>query len=141
MSEYAAAVGQAQLDRWPELLTRRQATWLKYRSALDALAGVQVQAGLDQHPPAVVSVNLPVDASPAASALAAAGIETRRWYLPPLYHHPSFASMDRVGPHGGTSLPVTEHLARHLLGLPFHTRLSDYDIETIAGALRTCLDP
>ena len=140
LSEYAAAVGLAQLDRWPELLNRRLAGWLKYRSVLDELSGVRVQAGLDQHPPAVISVNLPADASHAASALAAVGIETRRWYLPPLHHHPLFASTDRVGPDGGTSLPVTEQLARHNLGVPFHVYLSDDDMETISGSLGTCLD-
>jgi dTDP-4-amino-4,6-dideoxygalactose transaminase len=140
LSEYAAAVGLAQLDRWPELLNRRLASWLKYRSALDELPGVRVQAGFDQYPPAVVSVNLSVDASHAASALAAVGIQTRRWYLPPLHHHPSFANIDRIGPHGGTSLPVTEQLARHNLGLPFHTRLSDDNMETIARALGAVLN-
>ena len=76
LSEYAAAVRLAQLDRRPELLNRCLASLLKYRSALDALPGVRVQAGLDQHAPAAVSVNPPVDASHAARALAAAGIET-----------------------------------------------------------------
>lgn len=140
LSEFAAAVGLAQLDRWPELLNRRVSRWFKYRSALGKLPGVRVQAGFDQHPPAVVSVTLPVEAAAVAASLAAAGIATRRWYLPPLHHHPAFAAIDRVGPHGGTSLPVTEQLARHNLGLPFHTRLSDEDMETISGALGTCLD-
>lgn len=140
LSEYAAAVGLAQLDRWPELLNRRLSGWFKYRSALNELGGVRVQAGFDRHPPAVVSVNLPVEASHAASALAARDIETRSWYLPPLHHHRLFASVDRVGPQGAASLPVTEQLARHNLGLPFHTRLSDADMETITGTLATCLD-
>ena len=135
LSEYAAAVGLAQLDRWPELLNRRLSRWLKYRSALGKLPGVRVQAGFDQHPPAVVSVTLPVDASHTASVLAAAGIETRRWYLPPLHHHPSFAAIDRVGPNGEATLPVTEDIAGHNLGLPFHTSLSDDDIHTITASL------
>lgn len=139
LSEYAAAVGLAQLDRWPELLSRRLSRWLKYRSALTELPGVRVQGGFDRHPPAVVSVNLAVNAGDVASSLAAAGIETRRWYLPPLYHHPSFAGIDRVGPQGGKSLPVTEEIARHNLGLPFHTYLSDDDIDRIGAALGAAL--
>lgn len=140
LSEYAAAVGLAQLDRWPELLNRRSAGWLKYRSALGKLPAVRVQAGFEQHPPAVVSINLPADASHAATALAAAGIETRRWYLPPLHHHSLFTSIDRVGPQGRTSLPVTDELAGHNLGLPFHTYLSDDDFNTITATLGSRLD-
>lgn len=140
LSEYVAAVGLAQLDRWPELLNRRLASWLKYRSALGKLPGVRVQIGFDQHPPAVVSVNLPVDASHAVSALAATGIETRRWYLPPLYEHASFRSIDRVGPRGEKTLPVTEHLARHNLGIPFHTALSQENMEAISAEIAACID-
>ena len=139
LSEYAAAVGLAQLDRWPELLSRRVSIWLKYRSALSKLPGVRVQAGFDRHPPTVVSVNLPVDACHAASSLAAVGIETRRWYLPPLHHHSSFSGMDRVGPQGGTGLPVTAEIAGHNLGLPFHSYLSEDDMEQISEALGICI--
>ncbi|OFZ87487.1 MAG: hypothetical protein A3F74_15295 [Betaproteobacteria bacterium RIFCSPLOWO2_12_FULL_62_58] len=139
LSEYAAAVGLAQLDRWPDLLSRRLSRWLKYRSVLSQLPGVRIQGGFDQRPPAVVSVHLPVNADRVASALAAAGIETRRWYLPPLYHHPSFAGIDLVGPGGEKRLPATDEIAGHNLGLPFHTYLSDDDIDRVGAALGAAL--
>jgi dTDP-4-amino-4,6-dideoxygalactose transaminase len=140
LSEYAAAVGLAQLDRWPELLRRRTAQWLKFHSALTAISGVQVQAGFGRYPPAAVSARLPADAPGVADSLAAAGIETRRWYFPPLHRHPLWASSDRVGPRGGITLPVTEALAARNLGLPFHTALTDDDLGSIVNALRSALD-
>lgn len=139
LSEYAAAVGLAQLERWPRILERRLSIWRRYSDALNQLPGARIQAGLIELPPTLLSVHLPVDASHAAGNLAAAGIETRRWYLPPLHHQPLFAGMDRLGPNGGTTLPVTENIAAHHLGLPFHAYLSEGDISSISQALCACL--
>jgi dTDP-4-amino-4,6-dideoxygalactose transaminase len=135
LSEYAAAVGLAQLDRSAHLLTLRQSIRRKYGAALDQLPGVRAQAGSEQIAPAVFSVSLGVDASHVAAAMSARGIETRRWYLPPLHHHPLFAELDRWGPGGGTSLPTTENMARHSLGLPFHTYLADDEIALVSNVV------
>ena len=139
LSEYAAAVGLVQLERWPELLNRRLSIWRQYSAALSELPGIRIQAGWTELPPTLLSVHLPVNASRVAIAMTAAGIETRRWYLPPLHHHPLFAGMDRLGPHGETTLPVTENIALHHLGLPFHTYLSEGDISSISQAVGACL--
>jgi dTDP-4-amino-4,6-dideoxygalactose transaminase len=134
LSEYAAAVGLAQLERWPRLLERRLAVFAQYRQALAQLPQVRMQAQT-QWPPATLSVQLPQQAPAVASALAEAGIETRRWYLPPLYRHPAFGHLRRIGPAGGERLPVTESLDETLLGLPFHTRLSSDDVAAVVRVL------
>jgi dTDP-4-amino-4,6-dideoxygalactose transaminase len=67
-------------------------------------------------------VNLAADAEKTAHSLAKNGIETRRWYAPPLHRHQPFASVER------TDLPVTESLYRNSLGLPFHSFLSKDNI-------------
>ncbi len=137
MSEYAAAVGLAQLARWPRLLQRRREVFEDYRARLAALPQVGMQPLAV--PPATFSVRLPADAAAAAAALAEAQIETRRWYLPPLNRHPAFGGLRCIGPAGGDRLPVTEALATTLLGLPFHSRLTAEDIARVVDALAAAL--
>jgi dTDP-4-amino-4,6-dideoxygalactose transaminase len=137
MSEYAAAVGLVQLERWPRLLQRRREVFNDYRRRLAALPLVSLQP-LDT-PPATLCMQLPVDAAAVAAALAQAQIETRRWYLPPLYQHPALRNLRCVGPVGSDRLPVTEQLASSLLGLPFHSRLTGEDVSTVVDALATTL--
>ena len=134
LSEYAAAIGLVQLNRWSHLNARRQTLLEEYRRQLAALRDVRLQWGLTA-PPATLCVRLPTDAMVVADGLAQDGIETRRWYLPPLYEHPAFARMLRIGPNGGSTLPVTESLATLLLGLPFHTRLSAQDVARVVESL------
>lgn len=133
MSEYAAAVGLAQLERWPRLLRRRREVFDDYRRRLAALPQVGLQPL--EVPPATFSVRLPADAAAVAAALAEAQIETRRWYLPPLDRHPAFGELRCLGPDGSDRLPVTETLSSTLLGLPFHSRLTGEDVATVVEAL------
>jgi dTDP-4-amino-4,6-dideoxygalactose transaminase len=133
MSEYAAAVGLAQLERWPRLLQRRREVFGDYRRRLAALPQVRLQSL--EAPPATFCVQLPADAAAVAAGLARSGIETRRWYLPPLNRHPAFSDLRCIGPAGPTPLPVTEQLATSLLGLPFHSRLTSDDVAAVVEAL------
>jgi dTDP-4-amino-4,6-dideoxygalactose transaminase len=137
LSEFAAAVGLAQLERWPQLLERRRRFFDEYRAHLRQLPQVGVQPL--QSPPATFCVRLPIDAAAAAVALADANIETRRWYWPPLHEHPAFGNASLIGPGGEVRLPVTERLARALLGLPFHTRLTTGDVAAVVRALAAIL--
>jgi len=137
MSEYAAAVGLVQLERWPRLLQRRREVYDEYRRRLAALPLVRLQP-LDT-PPATLCVQLPADAATVAAALAQAQVETRRWYLPPLYQHPALRNLRCLGPQGSDRLPVTEQLATSLLGLPLHSRLTSDDVSTVVDALATTL--
>jgi len=137
MSEYAAAVGLAQLERWPRLLERRRVVFDDYRRRLQGLPQVVLQPFAT--PPATLSVRLPSDAKAVGAALAQSGIETRRWYLPPLTEHPAFRKARRVGPAGSARLPVTETLATSLLGLPFHSRLTGDDVAAVVSALAALL--
>jgi dTDP-4-amino-4,6-dideoxygalactose transaminase len=137
LSEYAAAIGLVQLQRWPRLLQRRREVFDDYRNRLLALPQVRLQRL--ETPPATLCVQLPADAAAVAAALTHSGIETRRWYLPPLNEHPAYREVRRVGPSGGARLPVTEQLATSLLGLPFHSRLTRDDVATVVEALATQL--
>ena len=61
LSEYSAAVGLAQLERWPALLALRCSVWATYRVALQNLPEVIMQPFADLTPPAVLSVCLAAD--------------------------------------------------------------------------------
>jgi dTDP-4-amino-4,6-dideoxygalactose transaminase len=138
LSEYAAAVGLAQLQRWPWLSERRRTVLRDYRHHIESLPEVRMQEGLNV-PPATLCVQLPGNVPVIAARLAREGIETRRWYLPPLYEHPAFGGVQAHGFGGGDALPVTARLAGSLLGLPFHTRLSAEDTATVVRSLAVVL--
>jgi dTDP-4-amino-4,6-dideoxygalactose transaminase len=130
LSEYAAAVGLAQLDRAVPLLRRRDSLWQTYRAALSRIDTVRTQSGLADRAPANLVVGLPFDVAGAAVELSRQDIETRRWYCPPIHRHPAFAALPVAG-----SLGMTDELAQRTLGLPFHTRLRAADIARVAEAL------
>jgi dTDP-4-amino-4,6-dideoxygalactose transaminase len=134
LGEYPAAVGLAQLERASGIRAKRLAVWRLYRCAMASIAAVRMQQGLADTPPAMLIVMLPVAAAAAAEALAASSIEPRRWYHPPLHRHPLFAAVERVG-----ELAVTNELAEHAIGLPFHTRLAEGDVIEIVETLRRSL--
>lgn len=131
LSEYAAAVGLAQLARAGEVLGRRNAVWARYRARLVARDGVVLQAGFTSRAPAMLAVRVAAGGEACAAALCAEGIESRRWYCPPLHRHPALADLPTCG-----TLAITETLDAELLGLPFHAFLTDADLDRIVGALR-----
>jgi len=137
LSEYAAAIGLAQLARWPCVFARRRAIWNRYRDGLADVRGVSLQAGTDD-PPAVLTVTTDVAAEAVARSLARDSIETRRWYAPPLHRHRAYANVAHAVPAG--DLPVTTHVAAHAIGLPFHTALSMDDVDRVVRALALALE-
>ena len=136
LAEIAAAVALAQLSRWPAVWAARRDRWAVYRERLGAIP-VALQAGFaaDQIPATLV-LNLHVSATPIASQLKTSGIETRRWYCPPLYRHPAFAQCALFGaPTSRDTLSVTEQLANQTLGIPWHNFLTPHDMEVVTDTL------
>lgn len=136
LSEYAAAVGLAQLARRPALLARRCAIWAWYRTALQDIPNIGLQPFADTTPPAVLSACLKMAAEKAAQVLAEAGIETRRWYAPPLHRHPAFTGIKLAKQVSEGGLSVTEHLYHYSLGLPFHAFLTHANVSAVAAQLQ-----
>ncbi len=140
MSEYAAAVGLAQWQRWPTQRARRQALWRDYAPALASLPGLQLQQGFGAGElPATLTVSVSGALEPVLAGLAAAGIQTRRWYCPPLHQHPAFAQYPRCGPAGDDVLTATQTLARHSVGLPWFASMTAAHCEQVVDALRGVL--
>lgn len=133
LSEYHAAVALASLEAWPDIVRRRQAVARHYAAALAAhCPGVQPPPRPADGVYTLMPVLLPAaaDAGAIAAGLAQHGIQTRRWYCPPLHRHPRFADCPRHG-----ALTHAEVLEQRLLGLPFHPGLRDQDIERICATL------
>jgi dTDP-4-amino-4,6-dideoxygalactose transaminase len=132
MSEYAAAVGHAALDGWPE--TRRG--WLErsqaYRGILGGGGFDLLFDGGHACASAMVDLGRPL-AAEVVKALAVHGVEARRPWGDGCHRQPAFAAW----PHG--PLPVTEALAQRIVALPFYVDLDDAAMAKIAGVLARTL--
>jgi dTDP-4-amino-4,6-dideoxygalactose transaminase len=65
--------------------------------------------------------------------LAARGVETGVHYPEPIHLQPAYAFLER----GPGDFPVAEEASRTVLSLPVHPTLSDAQVETVAGAVRS----
>jgi dTDP-4-amino-4,6-dideoxygalactose transaminase len=135
MSEYHAAVGHAALDDWGEA----RATWMSvagaYRSALDGSNQVRFQESFGESWISSTCVLRVVDEMPEQidSALAALGIETRRWWSKGAHTHPATAQFPRG------ALPVTDMLARSTIGVPFYRDLDSAGVGRAASAILSAI--
>lgn len=137
LSEYHAAVALASLGAWEGWAARRRELHARYRAALGATCpGVQWQEGGETGVYPLLAIALPggADAGRVAARLAAQGIETRRWYCPPLHRHPALREAPRAG-----SLATADDLGTRLLGLPFFLGLQPAQVERICAALADAL--
>lgn len=135
LSEYAAAVGHAALDAWPAQRPAYASVKALYLHHLQRQDGVHLQRdeGVDW---VGFSFNVRldgIDADHAIGRLAQRGIEARRWWQQPCHIQPAFADCP------ATALPETERLAAHVIGLPFHPRLTASDVERVCDALSSIL--
>ncbi len=137
LSEYHAAVGLAQLQRFERVEQRRRSVWAAYRSRLHGSEWVELQQADADFVRSLLTVKVlaPGGAEELEQKMTASNVQTRRWYYPPLYAHPGFAGARCVGPDGGSHLPETTELANRLLGLPFHSFLGEAEIAQICSVL------
>jgi len=137
LSEYHAAVGLAALARWPRSAALRRSLEQDYVGRLQArCADIEFQQRPREGAYAALCVLLPPASDPAlaASGLAAEGIETRRWYYPPLHGHPAFADAGIAG-----TLEASTRISSRLLGLPFHLDMDAARIDRVARELARIL--
>jgi dTDP-4-amino-4,6-dideoxygalactose transaminase len=128
MSEYAAAVGLAGLEAWPETRAGLAGRAAIYMQAFEGADAVRLPLGFGCEWIATTCVvSLPPGSSPAvAQALGAAGIESRQWWGYGAHDHPTMAR------HPAGPLDVTKMLSSSTLGLPFWRDLPDAAIEAAA---------
>lgn len=135
ISEYAAAVGLAALDRWPETRNLYVAAARRLRIALsdEPLVGFQPGWGLEWISSTCL-VSLPEGSADAVAALVADhGVETRRWWGEGCHVAPAFAGCP------ADELPVTQRLSGSCLGIPFSALLQPDQINCIARAMKLAI--
>jgi perosamine synthetase len=140
LTDVAAALGVAQLERLDEILAARARVARLYGERLEQIEGLVLP--LADHPPErrgwfVYVVQLPVDADRAEVIveLAERGVESKP-YLPCIHLLPFYR--DRFG-HREGEFPVAERVSMRSLGLPFHSRLGEAEIDRVCTALAAAL--
>lgn len=138
MTNIAAAILCAQLDRWEQILARRRRIFEAYQTLLAGIPGIGFQpvAPWAERAPWLFCITVdPVaygrSRDDLSSALAARGIETRPFFLS-LHKLPPFRDESALR---HEELPVTETLSNTGLNLPTFGAMTDTQIAMIAEAI------
>ncbi len=134
LSEYAAAIGLAALDEWPKTRAAYLALRQDFGHALSRIQNIELTPdGAGDHVTSTLNIRLAVDAAPVVEALNERGIGARRWWVDGCHLQPAYADCPRI------ELPVTERLARQVVGLPFFLGMDAGDIDDVVNALEVIL--
>jgi perosamine synthetase len=138
MTNVAAALGCAQIERINELLCRKLRLADTYNAGLRGLAlqlpHIESWAKTSVWMYAVVLEDtVPLDASEFARRLAAEGVETRPFFLG-MHEQPVYSDRFPQEPY-----PVTERIAKRGLYLPSGQTISDDDLARVIAAVRRIL--
>lgn len=135
LSEYAAAVGLATLEAFPEKVAERARIGAAYLAALDevgALAhGWRTQSTNGSVPYQFMSVLCPAPRSnqDIVGRLEGEGISARTYFAPACHQQPLFS----LAPHA--NLAVTEDLARRIVSLPLWEGMPEGTVARVVEAL------
>lgn len=135
LAEIPALLALRGLPDLPTRLAHRRRCALRYRSGLAGVPGIAWlpadASPASGHPYAAARIDparFGLDADALRDALAAEGIEGRR-YFAPLHRHPAFADARRA------DLPVAEALAGELLCLPLSSHIALEDVDRVVAAV------
>jgi dTDP-4-amino-4,6-dideoxygalactose transaminase len=138
MSEFHAAVAIRSLADLDERIERRNALAACYRSSLAGLPGIGFpvvpegdRSTLKDFTITVDADSFGTDADGLAAALAREGIDTRRYYAPPVHRMRAYRG---IGTSRGT-LRRTDAAASSVLTLPLWTDMKEEDVEKVALAI------
>jgi dTDP-4-amino-4,6-dideoxygalactose transaminase len=139
MSEFHAAVGLPGLDDLERNVERREALFSTYRESLAGVRGIAFQEVLPGNRSARKDCILLIDeaefgmpAETLQKALAAEGIDCRRYFDPPLHQQFLYRACRTVPAQG---LPVTDSVARAALCPPFYSHLGAEEVGRVADAI------
>jgi perosamine synthetase len=140
LSDVAAAIGVAQIERLDALLAARERVAGLYLRRLTDVEGVVLpcpDAGRERRSWFVFVIQVPeeADRDGVIAALAAEGIASKA-YLPCIHLQPLYR--ERFGFRGG-EFPVAERVAARSLALPFFNAMGEAEVEMVASALARAL--
>jgi dTDP-4-amino-4,6-dideoxygalactose transaminase len=138
MSELHAATALASFEDLEERIARRNELAERYRKVLGDLPGISFPAVAEgdrsTYKDFTVLIDQPRfggDAATVARALGAEGIQTRRYYSPPIHRQRAYRSLVPAnGP-----LPVTDAASASVLTLPLWTGMTDEQVDGVATAM------
>jgi dTDP-4-amino-4,6-dideoxygalactose transaminase len=141
IDELSAALGESQMGRLEELLTKREQVAGWYEARLSEIPGVEVP-----HVTAsttrmswfvyVIRFEARLDRDAIAKKLESRGIPVRPYFLP-IHLQPYM--VERFGWKEG-DFPVTEDLGRRGLAVPFSGVMTEEQVETVCTAIRLVLE-
>ena len=135
MSELHAATALESLSMLDDHLVRRHALADRYRAGLESVDGIAVQVVDDGDSSTYKDFTIRVDddfgisRDVLATALAAEGIDTRRYFFPPVHAQQAYAHLPPA------KLPVTDEVAGRVLSLPMFGRLPLDAVDAVVEAL------
>jgi perosamine synthetase len=137
LSDVAAAIGVAQVERAEQILARREQVAALYRERLEGIEGLELPAeshGSVRRSWFVFTVQLPerLERDAVVARLAAEGIQSKA-YLPCIHLQPLYR--ERFGFRGG-EFPVAERYAARSLALPFFNTISEEEVDRVCAVLR-----
>ncbi|MFY9265283.1 MAG: DegT/DnrJ/EryC1/StrS family aminotransferase [Solirubrobacterales bacterium] len=140
LSELAAAIGVAQLEKLHDMLARRSrvASWYSARIAdFDGLTLPYPDTGGDRRGWFVYVVQLPagIDRDQVIGRLADDGIASKP-YMPVIHLQPYYRGRFGYAP---GDFPIAEDVAARSLALPFYPSMTEADVDRVVGALRRVL--
>jgi perosamine synthetase len=134
ITEMQAAMGVAQISKLDAILARKWANEVYLRSQLPNSEALQLPVVRPDRTHAFMLFTLKLREGKrdrVMDSLLDAGIEARL-YFPPAHLQPVFKSE-------AVSLPKTERLAKQMMSIPFHSRLSHSEIDAVVDALMRAL--
>jgi dTDP-4-amino-4,6-dideoxygalactose transaminase len=138
MSELHAATALDGLDGLDDRVDRRNAIAERYHQALGRVPGIGFAVVSDGDRSTFKDFTVLVDpaefgrtASDLAEFLAGAGIETRRYYSPPVHKMQAYRSVTIPG----ADLLYTEEAASRVISLPIWSDMADADVDRVAGSI------
>ncbi|MGH2691707.1 MAG: DegT/DnrJ/EryC1/StrS family aminotransferase [Actinomycetota bacterium] len=138
MSEIHAAIALASLEDLDARIERRNVLARLYRDALAGIEGIDLPTVPEGDRSTYKDFTVLVDAdrfgvtaASLASALSAEGIETRRYYAPPVHAMEAYRFL--AGRNG--SLKTTEDASSRVLTLPLWTGMADDDVPRVVEAM------
>jgi dTDP-4-amino-4,6-dideoxygalactose transaminase len=136
MSEFHAAMALESLSELDQHLAHRRHVTERYCTGIAEISGLRVQDVDHGDESTYKDFTVILDeerfglSCPAlVAALRAEGIDTRRYFFPPVHRHRAYATDDEE------TLPVTSDVARRVVSLPIYRSLDDDAIDRVIGAI------
>jgi dTDP-4-amino-4,6-dideoxygalactose transaminase len=135
LSEFHAATALVSLEQLDDHVARRRELAARYEKGLSDLPGIRTPAVADDDVAnykdfcVMFDEGFGLDRDTVATALSADGVDTRRYFYPPVHHHDAYAHLPK------SDLPVTDSAAACVLSLPMFGDLTDGEVDGVVAAL------